>query len=168
MKNQTHRNLLVRSSLALALALVIWSPVQAQAAEPAKGKMMMEGRKMDGKMMEGKMMERCEEMKEQRGKMMAEMKTQEAELTAQVAKMNSAPDNRKLGQMAAVVTRMAEQRTAMNARMETMHSGMMGHMMQHMEMGKKDTMAQCPMMKGMGAMDEKSDGAHKMHRKERK
>jgi hypothetical protein len=158
MKNHPHTNLLIRSSLAWALALVIWSPVQAQAAEPAKGKMMMEG----------KMMEGCEEMKGQRDQMMAEMKAQNADLTAQVAKMNSAPDNKKLGLMAAVVTRMAEQRTAMNARMETMHSGMMGHMMQHMEMGKKDSMAQCPMMKGMGAMDEKSDGAHKMHRKERK
>lgn len=81
--------------------------------------------------------------------------------------MNSAPENKKLGLMAAVATRIAEQRTAMNVRMEKMHSGMMEHMMQHMGMGK-DSMAQCPMMKGMGDMDEKSDGAHKMHQKERK
>jgi hypothetical protein len=166
MKNHTN-TLIIRSSLAWALALVIWSPVQAQAAEPAKGKMMMEGKMMDGKMMEGKMMERCEEMKAQRDKMMAEMKAQDADLTAQVARMNSAPDNKKLDLIAAVVTRMAEQRTAMHARMEKMHSGMMEHMTQHMQMGK-DSMAQCPMMKGMGATDEKSDGAHKMHQKERK
>jgi len=160
MKHYTN-TLLIRSSLAWALALVIWSPVQAQTAESAKGKMKMEGKMMDGKMMEG-----CEDMKAQRDKMMAEMKAQDAELTAQVAKMNSAPDSKKLDLIAAVVTRMAEQRTAMHARMETMHAGMMGHMMQHMQMGK-DSMAQCPMMKGMGAMDEKSDGDHKRHQKER-
>ncbi len=162
MKNHTHTNLLIRSSLAWALALVIWSPVQAQAAEPAKGKMMMEGKKMDGKMME-----RCEEMKEQREKMMAEMKVQDADLTAQVARMNSAPNNKKLDLIAAVVTRMAEQRMAMHARMETMQAGMMGHMMQHMQMGK-ESMAQCPMMGGMGDMDAKAGGAHKMHQTERK
>jgi len=157
MKNHPNTKLLIRSGLAWALALFIWSPVQAQTAEPAKGKMMMEG-KMNG---------RCEAMKEQKDKMMAEMKVQNADLAAQVAKMNSAPDNEKLGLMAAVVTRMAEQRTTMNARMETMHSGMMGHMMQHMQTGK-DSMAQCPMMKGLGAMEEKSGSAHKMHQKERK
>lgn len=58
MKEQTNTNLLIRSSLALALALAIWTPVQSQSAEPAEGK----------KMMEGKMMERCQAMKEQKQK----------------------------------------------------------------------------------------------------
>lgn len=35
MKKQTHTNLVIRSSLALALA--IWSPVQARSAEPMEG-----------------------------------------------------------------------------------------------------------------------------------
>lgn len=149
MKNHTHTNLLIRSSLAWALALVIWSPVQAQAAEPAKGKMMMEG----------KMMERCEEMKEQRDKMMAEMKAQDTALTAQVASMNSSPKDKKLDLLAAVVTRMVEQRTAMNAGKAKMNEKMMKHMMEHMQMGK-ESMSQCPMMKGM---DEKPADAHKSH-----
>ena len=38
MKKQTHSNLIIRSSLALALA--IWFPVQARSAEPAEGKVM--------------------------------------------------------------------------------------------------------------------------------
>ena len=67
MKEQTHTNLVIRSSLALALAVAIWSPVQALSAEPAKGK----------KMMEVKMMERCQEMKEQKQKMMEDMKAQD-------------------------------------------------------------------------------------------
>ena len=76
--------------------------------------------------------------------------------------MNSAPENKKLGLMATVVTHMVEQRTAMNARMEKMHEGMMQHMMQHMQKGK-ESMSQCPMMKGMKGMDEKSAADHKEH-----
>jgi uncharacterized protein YhaN len=107
MKKQTHTNLIIRSSLALALVLAIWLPVQSRSAEPVEGK----------NMTEAEMMERCQEMKEQKQKMMADMKAQDAELTEQVARMNSAPEDKKLGLLAAVVTRMVEQRTAMNARM---------------------------------------------------
>jgi hypothetical protein len=141
MKHQTNTHLVIASSLTLALALAIWFPVPSQSAEPAKGKMMMGG----------KMMERCQAMKEQKEKMMADMKAQDAELTAQVAKMNSAPENQNLGLIAAVLTRMVEQRTAMNAQMEKMQARMMQHMMEHMQMGK-ESMAQCPMMKGMNDM----------------
>jgi len=97
------------------------------------------------------MMERCQEMMQQRQKMMEDMKAQDAELTEQVATMNRAPENQKLGLMAAVLTRMVEQRTAMNAQMEKMQARMMQHMMEHMQMGK-ESMAQCPMMKGMNDM----------------
>ena len=147
MKKQTNTNLIIRSTLALAwaLALVIWSPLQSQSAEPVAGK----------NMTEAKMMERCQEMKDQKQKMMAEMKVHDAELTAQVAEMNSAPADKKLDLIAAVVTHMVELRTAMHARMEKMQGEMMQHMMQHMQMGK-DSMAKCPMMKDMKGMDHKS------------
>ncbi len=157
MKNQTNTNLVIRSSLALALALAIWSPVQAQSAEPAKGK----------KMTEAKMMERCQEMKEQKQKMMEDMKAQDAQLTEQVAEMNSAPEDKKMSLMAAVITHMVEQRIAMDARKAKMEEEMMKHMMEHMQMGK-ESMSQCPMMKGMKGMDEKSAGAHKEHQQEQK
>ena len=150
MKNQTNTNLVIRSSLALALALAIWSPVQARSAEPAEGKMMTEA----------KMLERCQEMMDQKQKMMEDMKAQDAELTEQLTKMNSAPEDKKLGLIAAVVTRMVEQRTAMNARMAKMQEKMMQHMMEHMQMGK-ESISQCPMMKGMKDMDEKSGDAQK-------
>jgi len=98
MKKQTHTNLLLRSSLALALALAIGhlsacaghspgtsaavgSPVQARSAEPAEGKYMTDA----------KMTERCQEMKEQKQKMKEDMKAQDAQLTEQLTKMNSAP-----------------------------------------------------------------------------
>jgi hypothetical protein len=156
MKHQTNTNLVIRSSLALAMALAIWSPVPARSAEPADGKMMTEGKMM----MESKMMERCQAMKEQKEKMMADMKAQDTELTAQVAKMNSAPEDRKMSLMAAVLTHMVEQRITMDARKAKMEEEMMQHMMQHMQMGK-ESMSQCPMMKGMKAMDEKPGDVQK-------
>jgi hypothetical protein len=149
--------LVICSSLTLALALAIWSPVQAQTAQPTEGKKMMEGKQM----MPGKMMESCQAMKEQKEKMMADMKAQDAALTEEVAQMNRAPDNAKMSLMATVITHMQEQRTVMNARKAKMDEAMMQHMMQHMQMGQ-ESMAQCPMMKGMAGMkgmDEKSGNA---------
>jgi CBS domain-containing protein len=46
-KHRILSNISLSSRLALALGLVIWSPVQARSAEPAKGKMMVAG-KMTG------------------------------------------------------------------------------------------------------------------------
>lgn len=155
MKTQANLNLANYSSLALALALVIWCPVPLQAQESAKGK----------KMMEGSMMESCKMMKEQKQKMMADMKAQDAELTEAVAKMNSAPEDKKMNLLAAVMTRMVEQQTAMHTRMAKMQEEMMEHMMQHMQMGK-ESMGQCPMMKGMKGMDNKSENAQKKPQKE--
>lgn len=149
MKKQSHSKLIIRSSLALAFALVIWAPVQAQSSMAAK----------DKPMMEGKMMERCQEMKEHKEKMMAKIQEQDTALAAQVTSMNGAPKDKKLDLLAAVVTRMVEQRTAMNTRKAKMQEKMMKHMMEHMQMGK-ESMSQCPMMMGM---DEKSAGDHKSH-----
>jgi hypothetical protein len=163
MKNQTNTALAIRSSLALALALAIWSPIHARSAEPAKSKM-----KMDGKMMtETNMMQRCQAMKAQKDKMAADLKAQDAELTAQVAKMIKAPENKKLDMMATVVSQMVEQRIAMDARKTKMEEEMMQHMMQHMQMGK-ESMAQCPMMNGMKDMDDKSANAPTKHHAEEK
>ncbi|MEO7797378.1 MAG: hypothetical protein ABIY47_06590 [Opitutaceae bacterium] len=149
-KQQQPTALIIRSSLALALALAIWSPVQAQSAEPAEGK----------KMTEGKMMDSCNEMMQAKQKMTEEMKAQDAELAELVAGMNSAPEAKKMALTAKVVTRMVEQQSAMNAKHEAMQAKMMQHMMEHMEMGK-ESMAQCPMMKDMKSMEEKSGDAHK-------
>ena len=150
MKTLTHPNLVIRSGLILALALVVWSPVQAQSAAPAEGKMMK-----DDKMMEPHqaMPDSKEAMVQRHEAMMAELKAQDAELTAQVAKMNSAPADKKLDLLAAIVTSLVGQRTAMNARMGMMH----GEMMPPRQMSK-DSMSEHPMMKGP---DEKSADATK-------
>src|SRR5476651_1051467 len=96
-------------------------------------------------------------MMEHHQKMMADMKAQDAQLTVQVATMNSAPEGKKLELLAAIVTKMAEQRTAMTARMESMHDEMMNSMMpqmmkQPMPMDKGN-MAKPPMMNGMRGMN---------------
>ncbi len=149
MKKQTPTNLLIRSSLALTLAFAVLTPVLSQSAEPA-----------DEKKMDSQMMEHCEKMKEQKKQMKADMKAQDADLTAHAAKMNSSPADKKVDELAALVTHMLEQRISMDARKARMEEEMMEHMMKHMEMGKK-SMAKCPMMKDMKGMDHKPTDADK-------
>ena len=156
MKHPTNPHLVICSGLALAFVLAVWCPVQAQSAAPAEVKHPMEAT----------MMEHCQEMKQQKQKMMADMKAQDDQLMEQVAEMNRAPHDKKIGLMAAVLTHMAEQRVAMDARKAKMDE----EMMQHMQMGK-DSMSQCPMMKdmkGMKDMGDKSEDAHKEHHEEQK
>jgi Skp family chaperone for outer membrane proteins len=129
------------SGLGLALALAIWSPLQAQTAEPQQAKSMMAA----------PMMEKCQEMKAQKQRMKEDIAAQDAQLTKQLSEMNRAQEDKKIGLMAAVVTQMVEQQTSMHARKAKMDDEMMQHMMRHMQVGK-ESMAQCPMMKGMEGM----------------
>ena len=136
MRTRSSTNLVILSSLAMALVLALGSPAQAQSAEPAGEKTMMEG---------------CQAMMEQKQKLKQDIQAQDAELGDQVAKMNSARDNEKMSLMADVVTTMAEQRIAMNARKAKMQESMMTHRMKHAQMGK-DSMSECPMMKATDAV----------------
>jgi Skp family chaperone for outer membrane proteins len=97
------------------------------------------------------MMEKCQEMKAQKQRMKEDIAAQEAQLTEQLSEMNRAPEDKKIGLMAAVVTHMVEQQISMHARKAKMEDEMMQHMMRHMQMGK-ESMAQCPMMNGMKDM----------------
>jgi uncharacterized protein HemX len=142
------RNSSLAFSSCLALALATWSPAQAQSTKPAHEKTMTKSN----------MMAHCQEMEEQKEKMMTERKAQDTELGKQISEMNSAPDDKKLGLLAAVVTRLVEQRSATDAQMETMHAGMMKHMMERMQMGK-ESMPHGPMLKGMGEASEKAHQA---------
>ncbi len=153
MRNQTNSKILIHSilasSLILALSLAIWVPAQAQSAAPAEAKPNPDAQATEPSMA----------MMEHHQKMMADMKTQDAQLTEQVAAMNSAPEGKKLDLLAAVVTKMVEQRTAMTARMESMHDEMMKNMKpqmmkQQMQMGQ-NPMSKPPMMNGMKGMDDK-------------
>ena len=105
------------------------------------------------------MMERCEKMKEQKQTMMGEMKAQDVALATAVVKMNAATGEEKSAQLAAIVTSLVEQRTAMRVGMAKMQDQMMSHMMDHMQNGKESMMS-CPMMSDA---DDKSSDAHKEH-----
>ncbi len=152
-KKYSQSNLILRSSLGLALALAIFSPVHA---EPAKDKAPMADMKMED----------CNAMMEKKQEMMEKMKAQDAELSEQAAKMNSAPADEKTGLMAAILTQLVGQRMARDEAKAKMEEKMMKHMMQHMEMGK-ESMAKCPMMKDMKGMDDKPGDAHKEHHAEK-
>lgn len=152
MKNKMN---LVRTALTLTLALAAWSPLRMFAADPAQpGKMPMEGKMMESHQT---MTESPQAMMQRHQAMMADMKAKDAELTAQVAKMNSAPTNQKLDLLAAIVTRLVEQRTAMTAHMGMMQEEMMKCTMPGMPMGK-ESMSKHPMKSGM---DDKTDETKK-------
>ena len=74
------------------------------------------------------------------GKMMSSWKDQEAELDKLVADMNSAPSDKKVDAIAAVITKLVEQRKAMHERMQKMMTEdgkemmKMGRMMMMMRM----------------------------------
>jgi len=157
MKTNSPTRLLVRSCFALSVALSLWSPLRAQSSEPMEMKM-----KMDGKMTAS-----CQEMMAKKEKMMADLKAQDAELTEHIAKMNRATGAEQTTIMAAVITHMVELRITTDAKKAKMEEAMMTHMMEHMQMGA-NSMAGCPMMKGMGAMDEKSIDGQKAHHDEAK
>lgn len=143
------------------LGVMAQNAPQGQMKPPQSGSMgmgkMMQKPSKGGDMTKAKMMQSCQEMKAQKQKMKDDMKTQDAQLTQQIAEMNGASEEKKMGLMASVVTNMVEQRITMDARKTKMEEEMMQHMMQHMQMGK-ETMSQCPMMQGM---DEKSGAAQK-------
>lgn len=142
MKNQTHTNSLIGVGLALALGATLLPPVQAISAETSHTKAMNHT----------KGMEHCQEMKEMKQKYADDVKAQNLDLTERAAKMNTAPEDKKIALMASLVTQMVNQGIAMDARKVKMEEEMMSHMMKHMQMGK-ESMAQCSMMK---EMDEKS------------
>jgi hypothetical protein len=69
-----------------------------------------------------------------KGQMMSNWKDQDAELDKLVAEMNSAPADKKLDAVAAVLSRLVEQRKAMHQQMQEMMTG-----------GEKKSMAMCRM-----------------------
>jgi hypothetical protein len=134
MINATSPQLVLRSGLALGLALGIWltGPVPTATAADMK------------------MMNHCQAMQSQRQKMQTDMQAQADQLAAKLETMERAPREEKLELLASVVTLMAQQQSTRNAHQAKMEESMMKHMMEHMEMGK-ESLTQCPLMKGMGA-----------------
>ena len=153
--------------LALAAALTA-SGGLAQQSPPKAGK--QAGSAQSG-MMSGNMGDHCKQMMTMHNQMTADMKAMDAGLEQKVAAMNAAKGNAKVDAMAAVINEMATQRKQMMAKTSSMRDQMMAHMGEHMAQpggtGMGQSMAQCPMMKGMKDMDEKAAG-HKEHHEQQK
>jgi hypothetical protein len=81
------------------------------------------------------------------GKMMSNWREQDAELDKLVAEMNSAPADKRLDAVAAVLTKLVEQRKAMHEQMRKM-----------MAANEKEGMGMCRMMMGMD-----KEGDHSQH-----
>lgn len=141
MTRHTIRSLAIVSSLALVTVLGVGSAVQAAPAAPAAGMSMTPA----------EMQEHCKTMMEHKKAMAADVKAEDAALTEMVAKMNRASGAEQMPLMAAVITRLAEQRVARDEHQAKMDAEMMQHTAEHMQMGK-DSMGQCPMMKDMKGM----------------
>jgi len=86
-----------------------------------------------------------------KGQMMSNWKDQDAELDKLVAEMNSAPADKKLDAVAAVVAKLVEQRKAMHEQMQKMMSA-----------DEKGRMGMCRMMMGMDMGDDHG-GQHSHH-----
>jgi len=84
-----------------------------------------------------------------KGQMMSNLKDQDAELDKLVAEMNSASADKKIDAVAAVVTKLVEQRKAMHEQMLKM-----------MAANEKEGMSKCRMMMDMGG---DNDGEHSHH-----
>lgn len=129
MKNHSTSKFLSHCGLGLALGILSWVPVQAQNAPAAPAKSTMGDKSMEPVQDKpatpyarptphSSMMERDQAMS-------PDLKTQDDEMAKQVAAMNSAPADKKLDLLAAIVTRMSEQNAKMHARMGSMSGDMM-------------------------------------------
>jgi len=121
MKNLNMFNMSKYSNLLLILCAITWSPVKAESAVATEKKP------------QPQTMENCQAMHQQKQQMLDDRKVENTELTGLLANMNSAPDDKKVGLMAAVITRMVEQRVAMDARKAKLEE----MLMQHMQMGSQ-------------------------------
>ena len=116
---------------ALIVGLALAPPLYAQADKP----MTMSGRATASKM--GGSMMGAGGMMQMHAKMQADMKAMDDELDGLVVKMNQAGSSDKMDAMAAVITKMAQQRKMMDQKMAAMQESMMRGMMGKMGGGMK-------------------------------
>ena len=134
MKTRTTKHLLLSSSMAFVVRIPVYTSASSWAAEPAERKEVK---------MESKMTDKCGEMKKEKRK----MKAQDVELTATVATMNKAAQDKKIDLVASIVAQLVEQRAAMHVQSEKM---------------EEESVSTCPMIK---SMQDLPDDAHTEHHK---
>jgi hypothetical protein len=118
MKTAMNTKLVIRSTLAMALAVATWCPLSARATEPTKETAATEAKT-----------DRAKELNEQKQKMAESFIAPDGQLAEAVARMNGAPEGKKLDLIAAVVTQMVARQTALNARMEKTQEAILAQML---------------------------------------
>lgn len=122
----------------LAALLALSAPIFAQAtpvASPAGPTKPMPGTSGMGAMDKGGKMGGMMQMDAMMQKMQADTKAMDDELDGLVVTMNQATGSDKMAAMAAVITKMAQQRKMMDQKMAAMQKSMMQGMMGHGMMG---------------------------------
>lgn len=137
MTNRTILRISALSVVALALIALFVVPGYTQFDKTAEKK------KADDMMLQN-----CNAMVAEREKLVVEMTAQDAEVTAQISRMNSSSEKYKVDLLAAVVTRMMVNKTNFAEKMEKIHDDMLAHAALHGKMGES-SMMHCPMMLGM-------------------
>ena len=157
MKSKVKRTTFGLAGLTLAVVLVpaaLVAQTPTPAAQQPQGTMMggQQGGMMGG---QGGMMPDCQAMRTQLQETKGKLDAMDVSLDKLVAEMNAAKGSKKVDAMAAVISELVSQRKAARGMMMQMQPAMMAHMMRHMQMGMMQgaaaSMADCPMMKMMGA-----------------
>jgi hypothetical protein len=95
----------------------------------------------------------CRRVMAMRDQMMSEMKGMDASVDQKLAAMNAAKGNAKVEAAAAVINEVVSQRKQIMASMKSMQDQMIAHMSGHLarsgSSAMRQSMAQCPLMKGM-------------------
>jgi hypothetical protein len=133
------------ATIAMAVLLLGSAPMAQQPPQPSQQQHQPSADKPAGDMSA-----KCQAMMADHQKMMSDMKAADQRLDGLVAKMNAATGQAKTDATAAAVTEIVAQRKSMHDMMMKMMHGGMTHTMEHMQAGAQ-SMAMCPMMKGMGA-----------------
>ena len=116
----------------IAIAMLLTMPLASAQTAKTKEKSAMAG---------------CEAMMQQHATMQKQMAGMDAKLQSLVDDMNRADAASKVDKMAAVITELVAQRSAMQKQMAEMQPQMMHHMMEHMQGGKEGMAGMnCPMM----------------------
>lgn len=143
-------SLLIAAGIVLATSLVAQTPPHSQPHPSQKAGSQKPQSQNRSSATKQQMMAHCRGMMDKHKQMQADMKAMDKKLDGLVATMNAATGTKKVEATAAVVNAMVAQRKATHEKMSAMQTGMMGHMMEHMQMGK-DSMSMCPMMQKMHA-----------------
>jgi hypothetical protein len=130
-------NPVIHPGMAMALSLFLLTPAQARSVEdPAMATPAC-----------------CHEIMGQKQKMNEAFKAQDADLNERIAKMNSAPEDRKVELMASIITVMAEQRTTRDERRTQMEKRIMTHVRCPMNMHEERAVNHCTSSGWVGMHD---------------